>query len=38
MDVISEEIGRRPPHAVLFADDLGICENTREQAEEQLEL
>ena len=38
MDVISQEIGRGPPHAMLFADDLVLCENTRKEAEEQLEL
>ena len=38
MDVISKEVGRRPPHAMLFADDLVLCESTREEAEEQLEL
>ena len=38
MDAISEEIGRGPPYAMLFADDLVICENTHEQAEDQLEL
>ena len=38
MDVISDEIGRGPHNAMLLADDLVICENTREQAEEQLEL
>ena len=38
MDVISQELGRGPPHAMLFADDLVLCENTRKQAEEQLEL
>ena len=37
MDVITE-VGRGPPHAMLFVDDLVICENTREQAEEQLKL
>ena len=36
MDVISQEVGR--PHAMLFADALVLCENTREEAEEQLEL
>ena len=36
MDVISQEVGRRPPHAMLFADDLVLCENTRKEAEEQL--
>ena len=36
MDVISDEIGRGPPHAMLLADDLVIYifENTHEQAEE----
>ena len=38
MDVISDEIGRGPPHAMLFADDLVICKNTHEQTEDQLEL
>ena len=26
MDVISQEVGRGPPHAMLFADDLVLCE------------
>ena len=26
MDVISQEVGREPPHAMLFADDLLLCE------------
>ena len=38
MDVISNEVGRGPPHAMLFADDLVLGENKREEAEEQLEL
>ena len=38
MDVISQEVGRAPPHAMLFADDLVLCENTRREVEEQLEL
>ena len=38
MDLISKEVGRGPPHAMLFADDLVLGENTREEAEEQLEL
>ena len=38
MDVISKEVGRGPPHAMLFADDLVLCESTREEAEEQLEV
>ena len=36
MDVISQEVGRGPPHAMLFADDMVLCENTRKEAEEQL--
>ena len=38
MDLISKEVGRGPPHAMLFADDLVLGENTREEAKEQLEL
>ena len=38
MDVISKEVGRGPPHAMLFADDLVLCESTSEAAEEQLEV
>ena len=38
MDVISKEVGRGTPHAMLFADDLVLCENTREEAEVQLEV
>ena len=38
MDVISKEVGRGPPHAMLFADDLVLCESTHEEAEEQLEV
>ena len=38
MDVISKEVGRGPSHAMLFSDDLVLCEDTREEAEEQLEL
>ena len=29
MDVISQEVGRGPPHGMLFADYLVLCENTR---------
>ena len=38
MGVISKEIGRGPLQAMLYADDLELCENTREEAEKQLEL
>ena len=37
-DIISQEVGRGPPRAMLFADDLVLCVNTRKEAEEQLEL
>ena len=30
MDVISQQVGRGPPHAMLLADDLVLYENTRE--------
>ena len=33
MDVISKELGIEPPHAKLFANDLVLFENTREEAE-----
>ena len=33
MDVISEEVDRGPPHAMIFADDLVLCENTCQEAE-----
>ena len=38
MDVISQEVGKEPLHAMVFADGLVLCEKTREEAEEQLEL
>ena len=38
MDVISKEVGREPPDTMLFADDLVLCEKTRQEAEDQLEL
>ena len=38
MAVISQEVVRGPPHPMLFADGQVLCENTREEAAEQLEL
>ena len=38
MDVISKEVGRGPPHAMLFADDLVSCANIHEEEEEQLKF
>ena len=35
--VLTESIGTDPPNAMLFADDLVICEDTRDKAEYQLE-
>ena len=37
LDVLTESIGTDPPNAMLFADDLVICEDTRDKAEYQLE-
>ena len=38
MDVIAENIATTPPRAMLFADDLVLCEETKEEAEQQLEV
>ena len=37
LDELIESIGIDPPNAMLFADDLVICEDTRDTAEYQLE-
>ena len=37
MDVLQTEIGKEPPWAMLFADDLVICEHSRAEVELQLE-
>ena len=37
LDVITEEIQEDTPWAMLFADDLVICDETRERTEDRLE-
>ena len=37
MDVITENIEKAPPWAMMFADDLVLCAMTREEAQEDLE-
>ena len=37
MDVLTENIERDPPWAMMFADDLVLCAMTREEVEEDLE-
>ena len=37
MDRITDEVRREPPWTVLFADDIVICEETREEVERRLE-
>ena len=37
MDVLASTIQRDPPWAMLFADDLVICEETRLEVEQQLD-
>ena len=38
MDVIAGNIATTPPRAMLFAEDLALCEETKEEAEQQLEV
>ena len=38
MDVIAENIATTTPRAILFADDLELCEETKGEAEQQLEV
>ena len=37
MDRIANEIRREPPWMILFADDIVICKETREEVEQRLE-
>ena len=37
MDVLASSIQRDPPWAMLFADDLVICEESRLEVEQQLD-
>ena len=38
MDVIAENIAPTPPRAMLFAEDLALCEETKGETEQQLEV
>ena len=37
MDVLASELGSKPPESMLFADDLVLCETSRENVEQELE-
>ena len=37
MDRLTDEVRRKPPWTMLFADDIVICEETREKVEQRLE-
>ena len=37
MDRLTDEVRREPPWTILFADDIVICEETREEVERRLE-
>ena len=37
MDKITDKVRREPPWTMLFADDIVICEETKEEAERKLE-
>ena len=37
MDRLTDEVRRKPPWTMLFADDIVICEETREEVEQRLE-
>ena len=37
MDVSASELGSKPPESMLFADDLVLCETSREKVEQELE-
>ena len=38
MDRLTDEVRREPPWTMLFADDIVICEETREKVERRLEF
>ena len=38
MDVLQTEIRKEPPWVMLFADDLVICEHSRAEVEQQLDI
>ena len=37
MDRLTDEIRREPPWTMLFADDIVICQETREEVEQRIE-
>ena len=37
MDVLASELGSKPPESMLFADDIVLCETSREKVEQELE-
>ena len=37
MDILTDEVRREPPWTMVFADDIVICEETREEVEQRLE-
>ena len=37
MDRLTDEVRREPPWTMLFADDIVICKETREEVEQRLE-
>ena len=38
MDRLTDEVRREPPWTMLFADDIVICEETREEVERRLKF
>ena len=38
MDVLASEIGKEPPWAMLFTDDLVLCETSKAAVERELEI
>ena len=37
MEVLASELGGKPPESMLFADDIVLCETSREKVEQELE-